>query len=96
VLGKQTFKLRTETRTRARIILDGPISLNEEASYHEEPLRGGVSSVRVKFNAPTLELLSRYRTRIRSTTYHVDGDYAMLELKPPLIPRILVKLHRMQ
>jgi hypothetical protein len=94
VFGRQSFALHTVSRTRARITLEGPIKLDEEAHYREEAGCDGVCQYQVELSEATLNFLARYRTRIRSTTYHVAGDYAVLVVKPAIFPRISVRLDR--
>ena len=48
----------------------------------------------MQFNTPTLDLLRRWRTRIKATRWYRDGDYATLLVAPPLIPPIRVKMWR--
>ena len=69
--------------------------LDEQATYIEEQSKtAGVVSLVMFFNKPTLELLKKWRTRIRATRWHREGDYATLVVSPPLIPPIHVKMHR--
>ena len=70
------------------------LSLDEPASYIEEPADGNVIRLTMFFNRPTLELLKRWRTKIRSTRWYRDGDYATLTVSPPLIPPITIKMWR--
>ena len=97
ILGQQTFMLRIESQSSARITLDGAMSLDELAEYASagasDEGAGGDLHLNMDFNEPTLALLARYRTRIRSTLYNADGDYATLVICPPLLT-IRVRLHR--
>ena len=97
LLGEQTFMLRIESRSSARITLVGAMSLDELAEYASEGASdesgSGNLQLNMNFNEPTLNLLARYRTRIRSTLYNPDGDYATLVICPPLLT-IRVRLHR--
>ena len=95
VIGSQTFMLRVTERQRCQIVLIGPLSLNEPASYTEEASESDdVASLVMRFNEPTLDLLRRWRTRIKATTWHRDGDWAELLVSPPLIPAIRIRMAR--
>ena len=95
VIGSQTFMLRLTGRNRCQIVLSGPLSLNEPASFTEEHNDvDTVVTLVMNFNDPTLELLRRWRTRIKATTWHRDGDYAMLVVAAPLIPPIRIRMPR--
>lgn len=94
VFGRQSFILSTVSQTRARITLVGPMNLDEEMSYREEPGCKDVCRYDVELNEATRKFLARFRTRIRSTTYHAAGDYAMLRVKPAIFPSISVRLDR--
>ena len=95
VIGRQTFMLRVLGRQRCQIVLIGPLSLNEPASYVEESTAAnGVIRLAMVFNEPTLELLRRWRTRIKGTTWTRDGDFATLVVQPPLIPAIRIRMER--
>ena len=94
-LGAQTFMLRVQSRSAARITLIGAMMLDDTASYHEAGEdRDGAIRLHMDFNEPTLQLLARYRTRISATVYHADGDYAILTIAPPFLPAIRVRLQR--
>ena len=71
------------------------LSLNEPAQYEEERsgADGSVSLV-MNFNEPTLDLLRRWRTRIKGTRWHRDGDYAVLVVQAPFIPPICIRMAR--
>ena len=57
--------------------------LDEQATYIEEQSKtAGVVSLVMFFNKPTLELLKKWRTRIRATRWHREGDYATLVVSP--------------
>ena len=76
-------------------MLIGPLSLDEPASYVEERSGGkDVVSLVMDFNAPTVDLLRKWRTSIKATRWHKDGDYAVLVVAPPLIPPIRIKMLR--
>jgi hypothetical protein len=93
VIGRQTFMLRVLSWHRCQIVLIGPLSLDEPAEYAEESASAsGVVSLAMTFNQPTLDLLRRWRTRIRQTQYHRDEDYATILVAPPLIPPIRIKM----
>ena len=94
VIGRQTFVLRLLGRQRCQIVLIGPLSLNEPATYAEERVRKREDTLvlAVDFNAATLDFLKAWRTRIRECTWHVDGDYATILIKAPVIPAIRVKM----
>ena len=69
--------------------------LNEPATYVEECADGsGVVDLHMQFNAPTVDLLRRWRTRIEATRWHREGDYATLVVAPPLVPPIRIKMWR--
>jgi hypothetical protein len=95
VFGRQSFILQTVTRTRAKIALVGPMKLDEELFYREEADCNDVCRYHVELNEATQKFLKRFRTRISSTTYHVDGDYALLHVKPAIFPTISVRLDRL-
>ena len=67
ILGDQVFMLRIVSRTKAKITLVGGMSLDEFAPYSIDEKPGGPVRLRLDFNKPTLQLLARYRTRIRET-----------------------------
>ena len=96
IIGEQTFMLRVLSRTHAQIVLRGKLNLDEPAKYWTEVNSGteGRTRIRIAFNEPTLDLLARWRTRIRAVWYEHDGDYAILVIAPPLIPAIRVRLAR--
>ena len=98
ILGEQTFMMRIVSRSVLRITLIGAMNLDELAPFREEASEseGTVRRLSVAFNEPTRALLRRYRTRIRSTTYHEDGDYGMLEICPLFLPTIRVKMSRVR
>ena len=98
ILGEQTFMMRIVSRSVLRITLIGAMKLDELAPFREEASEseGTVRRLSVAFNEPTRALLRRYRTRIRSTTYHEDGDYGMLEICPLFLPTIRVKMSRVR
>ena len=92
--------MRIVSRSVLRITLIGAMNLDELAPFREEDgLSSSESSARklhIEFNEPTRTLLANYRTRIRSSTYHEDGDYGMLEICPLFLPTIRVKLLRVR
>ena len=99
VIGRQTFLLRILSRSRAQITLVGWLNLDQTAGYrvrsrdeHVDP--GTVTHLIMEFNEPTLALLRAWRTTIRATHYHPDGEYTVLVIKAPVIPPLRVKLHR--
>ena len=52
------------------------LKLNEPATYIEDATGDdGAINLVMQFNAPTLDLLRRWRTRIKATRWHREGDY---------------------
>ena len=88
--------LRVLSRTQAQIILRGPLGLDEPAQYWAEAEAGtdGRTRIRIAFNERTLELLARWKTRIRAVWYDTSDDYAIIVIAPPLIPAIRLRLER--
>jgi len=95
VIGKQTFMLRVLGRQRCQIVLIGRLMLNQPATYVEDrTTKVGDIELVMCFNEPTQDLLRRWRTRIKATRWHRDGDYATLVVQAPLIPPITIKMLR--
>ena len=94
VIGRQTFMLRLLGWQRCQIVLIGPLALDEPAAYSERFDANGVITLDMHFNEPTIDLLRRWRTRIKATRWHKDGDYAELVVSPPLIRPIKIKMWR--
>merc|ERR1712224_1097494 len=96
VIGSQTFMLRVLGRQRCQIVLIGPLSLNEPAGYSEAAHHpdSGEISLAMRFNEATMDLLRRWRTKIKSAAWHRGGDYATLLIAPPLIPPIRIRMVR--
>jgi len=102
LIGRQTFILRILRRKRiavetdgierglAQITLIGAMNLDEPAEFTV----GGDGQIELDFNAATVALLRRMRTRIRSCTYYMQEDYTVLVVAPPLVPAIHVRLLR--
>ena len=89
VIGQQTFMLRILSRSRAQIVLMGALNLDEPAKYS---IHKGSSTVEIEFNEPTIDLLRRWRTRIRTVSYFHEDDTCELVIAPPLVPAIRVRL----
>lgn len=74
-----------------RLELDEPASYMEE---HSSTPDSDVLNMVMFFNKPTLDLLRRWRTRIKAVRWHNEADYATLVVAAPLIPPIHIKLRR--
>ena len=96
ILGKQTFMIRVLTRSHAQITLVGALNLDEPAKYAMSSDGSGV--LEIEFSPPTLALLWRYRTRIRSVKYSRSDDSCRLVIQPgwSWIPAFHVRLSREQ
>lgn len=100
VIGGQTFMFKIVTRRRghcpgeyrgrAQVTLKGAMNLDEPADFYLH--RDG--TIDLRFNEPTLALLSRMRTRIVDASYSVADDFTELVISPPLWRHIRVKLRR--
>ncbi|KAL3906414.1 MAG: hypothetical protein SGPRY_010554 [Prymnesium sp.] len=98
LIGKQSFTLVVLSQSKARIILEGKLSLDQPASYTlslPSPASHRLALI-MQFNRPTLELLSRWRTRIRSVLYDRERDITTLVVAPPLVPPIHVRMRRVR
>lgn len=98
VIGRQSFMLRVLSRSRARIVLQGRLDLDEPARYSPEQkgLKRGRVSLLIDFNEPTKRLLARWKTRIRAVLYDPSDDVTILVIQPPVIPAIHVRMKRVQ
>ncbi|KAL1500201.1 hypothetical protein AB1Y20_012870 [Prymnesium parvum] len=98
IVGEQSFVLRIDSHRLARIILKGRLSLDEPAEFQVGSQAEHAQHVQVliSFNQATVDLLARWKTKIRAVLYHPEDDYTVLVIAPPLIPAIRVKMERVR
>jgi hypothetical protein len=91
VIGLQTVRVSIVTRTTARVQLSGAILLNEMLTYSLNE-HGNLD---FKLSDHTLRLLHAFGVSLTRAEYCPDNDRAVLTVKVPAFPTLLLELRRL-